>query len=79
MGRKHVTRERILCRSRDHCSVMRGTVLEYDRESESYRIRGDLDGALRDVHAEDVAPIPASDPGVQSDTPDSDCSRRRRL
>ena len=49
---------------------MRGTVLEYERESDSYRIRGDLDGALRDVHAENVAPIPASAPGIQSDTPD---------
>ena len=48
---------------------MRGTVLEYDHASESYRIRGDFDGAPRDVPAEDVAPI-ASDPDVQSVTPD---------
>ena len=69
-GRKHVTRERVLCRSRDHGSVMRGTVLTYDAESESYGVRGDFDVAPRNVPAEDVAPIPAPDQGIQSDTPD---------
>ncbi|ACO68209.1 predicted protein [Micromonas commoda] len=68
-GRKHVKQERVLCRLRDHV-VMRGTVLGYDHGSESYGIRGDLDGVFRDVHAMDVAPIHPPDQGIQSDTPD---------
>ena len=69
--RRHAVGETVLYRKLSTGTVMRATVDSYEQATDSYFVAVDgSGGGLRKVLADQLAPIPASDPVVRSDLPE---------